>query len=339
MKFRFSVVFATVLLLLSVSQIGVFYAEATNSTSDLDCANKITKAIQEGNQSGNKTKAISLAVGSDEFKSKVKGYVYTFSNMYNTWKWNHKTCSDIYNDVNAVFTLTDSGGKIIKYVVVVEDSLYAKIKEISEQQYEDNSLDNLDKIKPTNKTLTNPENQTKNLVIGNPIKLSPLSNQTKSLSPLKQIKSGVSSQDIICKPDFYLLIKLENNSPACVKSASIERLAKHGWIVASYNNSSSKGFLMGTVTFSPCRPVEHVGDLPCFGNGLNYTVTVYQNNGIVGQTKSDQNGIFKIELNQGDYAIYTPYSAITPNSQKTNQIKIEANKTTVFNIVIDSGIR
>ncbi|MGI0026217.1 MAG: hypothetical protein ACREAD_00050 [Nitrosopumilaceae archaeon] len=334
--FRFFAVLTSVLLLLSVSQIGNFYAQATNSTSNSNCANKITKAIQEGNQSGDKIKAISLALNSTEFKSKVKGYNYTFSNMYNSWTWNHKTCSDITHDVNVVFTLTDSAGKLVKYVVVVEDSTYAKIKEISEQKNEDDSLDNMDQQTP-NKTSTS---TTENQVIGNPITLLPLSNQTQSLSPLKQIKSGVSSQDVACKPDFQLLIKLENNSPVCVKPASVERLAKHGWVLASYSNSLSKGILIGTVTLSPCRPVERVGDMPCFGNGSNYTVTVYQSDGtIAGQANSDQNGIFKIELNQGDYIIHTPYSAISPNSQTTNQIKIEANKITVFNIVIDSGIR
>lgn len=323
MKIRFFAILTSVLLLLSISQIGIFYAEATNSTSNSDCANKITAAIQEGNQSGNKTKAVSLAVGSNEFKSKVKGYNYTFSNMYDSWKWNHQTCSGIYNDVNLVFTLTDSAGKLVKYVVVVEDSAYGKIKEISEQKPEAESPDNLGQT--TNKTITSTKN--------------PISNSIKLLSPLKQIKAGVSSQDVSCKSGFNLIIKLENSFPACVRSASVERLAKNGWIAASYNNSLSKGLLMGTVTFSPCRPVEHIGDLPCFGNGRNYTATIYQSDGtMAGQTKSDQNGIFQIELNQGDYTMHIPYSAIS-SSYNTSQIKIEANKTTVFNIDIDSGIR
>lgn len=235
MKFRFSVILAIVLLLLSVSQINVFYAEATNSTSNLDCANKITKAIQKGNQSGNKTKAISLAVDSDKFKSKVKGFVYTFSNMYNSWKWDHKTCSNIYNDVNVVFTLTDSAGKFVKYVVVVEDYTYTKIKEISEQKLEEEPLDGANQTPPTNKTISNPEkNQTKNPINDNPVKALSL-NQTNSLPPLKQIKLGISFHDVKCKSDLRLLIKLEDNSPACVKPASVERFAKHGWVLASHN--------------------------------------------------------------------------------------------------------
>jgi hypothetical protein len=52
----------------------------------------------------------------------------------------------------------------------------------------------------------------------------------QDLSPLKQVKSGISISDIKCKGDFVLVIKTENNKPACVKPATATRLESQGWI-------------------------------------------------------------------------------------------------------------
>ena len=57
------------------------------------------------------------------------------------------------------------------------------------------------------------------------------------LSPLKQLKSGISSGQFICLQDLTLVIKSEDNSPACIKSASIPKLVARGWTTAiSYSN-------------------------------------------------------------------------------------------------------
>lgn len=55
-------------------------------------------------------------------------------------------------------------------------------------------------------------------------------------SPLKQIKSGTDPYFVICKQDLQLVIKSSNNLPACVKSTSLERLLKQGWVNAYDNN-------------------------------------------------------------------------------------------------------
>jgi len=47
-------------------------------------------------------------------------------------------------------------------------------------------------------------------------------------SPLKQIKEGVMSKDIICKDGLELAFKL-NGQAACVKAASVEKLITRGW--------------------------------------------------------------------------------------------------------------
>lgn len=162
-----------------------------------------------------------------------------------------------------------------------------------------------------------------------------------SSSPLGQLNSGISVQNIHCEKKFTLVIKIHNAFPACVKPNSISRLVKQGWILASYNNTSSKGLLTGYVTYYPCKPVERPTDLPCTGNAHSYTVSVYQidNKTVVGQTKSGMNGIYQMELASGEYDVVTQTSLMSQKITKSNLVSIEANKTTVFNITIDSGIR
>ena len=48
------------------------------------------------------------------------------------------------------------------------------------------------------------------------------------LSPLKQIKEGIVSENIVCKEGLGLVFKL-NGQPACVKTTSIEKLIAWGW--------------------------------------------------------------------------------------------------------------
>jgi len=48
-------------------------------------------------------------------------------------------------------------------------------------------------------------------------------------SPLKQIKLGLSADEIECKNDLKLVIKIRNQSPACVKPTSVNRLILNGW--------------------------------------------------------------------------------------------------------------
>lgn len=50
-----------------------------------------------------------------------------------------------------------------------------------------------------------------------------------ALPPLQQVKFGVEPSDVECDSDMELLIKASNNSPACVKHATAERLVQLGW--------------------------------------------------------------------------------------------------------------
>ena len=57
------------------------------------------------------------------------------------------------------------------------------------------------------------------------------------LSPLKQLKAGISTGQFTCMPGLTLVIKSEDNSPACVKSSTIPKLVERGWTTAvSYSN-------------------------------------------------------------------------------------------------------
>lgn len=56
------------------------------------------------------------------------------------------------------------------------------------------------------------------------------------LSPLKQFKSGILAKSIQCKQDLVLITKTSNNSPACVKPGTAQKLVKRGWGVLVLNN-------------------------------------------------------------------------------------------------------
>ncbi len=56
-------------------------------------------------------------------------------------------------------------------------------------------------------------------------------------SPAKQLESGIAPEDIVCKEGLELIFK-HDNSPACVKPATAERLIQRGWIVKELNTSS-----------------------------------------------------------------------------------------------------
>jgi hypothetical protein len=49
------------------------------------------------------------------------------------------------------------------------------------------------------------------------------------LSPLAQFKSGISAQDVKCHQGLQLIIKAEDNSPACVTQDTATKLMSRGW--------------------------------------------------------------------------------------------------------------
>jgi predicted secreted protein len=60
-----------------------------------------------------------------------------------------------------------------------------------------------------------------------------------TLAPLKQLKTGVSTDKIQCRNNLELIFK-NNNSPACVKLESIPKLIKRGWLTVETKNSQDQ---------------------------------------------------------------------------------------------------
>jgi len=48
-------------------------------------------------------------------------------------------------------------------------------------------------------------------------------------SPRAQVRSGISSTEVVCREGFELLLKTNDNSPACVKETTAEKLIERGW--------------------------------------------------------------------------------------------------------------
>ena len=67
--------------------------------------------------------------------------------------------------------------------------------------------------------------------------------------PLKQFKSGITSQDVSCKQGLWLIFKTSDGSPACVKPEAAYTLIYRGW-----SNEISKTSLhtVPSASFAPC---------------------------------------------------------------------------------------
>ncbi|MDE1826626.1 MAG: redoxin domain-containing protein [Thaumarchaeota archaeon] len=51
-------------------------------------------------------------------------------------------------------------------------------------------------------------------------------------SPLQQIKHGILAHDVKCNTGFTLILKLDDGSPACVKSSTVNILVMRGWAMS-----------------------------------------------------------------------------------------------------------
>lgn len=51
----------------------------------------------------------------------------------------------------------------------------------------------------------------------------------QQIPPLKQFKAGIAAEDVVCKEGLKLIFKSKNDSPTCVKPASVTKLVAWGW--------------------------------------------------------------------------------------------------------------
>lgn len=56
-----------------------------------------------------------------------------------------------------------------------------------------------------------------------------MSDNYSKLAPLKQIANGVLPKDVICKETMQLIFKITNGNPACVETATLEKLIERNW--------------------------------------------------------------------------------------------------------------
>src|SRR2546422_973837 len=63
-------------------------------------------------------------------------------------------------------------------------------------------------------------------------------------SPKKQVEQGLSADRVKCNEDLILMIKAFDNSPACVKPQTAEKLVKRGWGIIQ-STSKASGFIEG----------------------------------------------------------------------------------------------
>lgn len=60
------------------------------------------------------------------------------------------------------------------------------------------------------------------------------------LHPLQQFKQGIPAQDVQCYPNFHLVLKTEDKSPACVKLGDVVTLVKRGWALNHTDTSNTE---------------------------------------------------------------------------------------------------
>lgn len=53
--------------------------------------------------------------------------------------------------------------------------------------------------------------------------------EPKTPPPLKQVSSGILTENVTCKEELQIIFKVTDNSPACVKPESIPKLIERGW--------------------------------------------------------------------------------------------------------------
>lgn len=88
------------------------------------------------------------------------------------------------------------------------------------------------------------------------------------MSPLKQFKSGIAANDVKCVQGFQLVIKSEDNSPACVKLQTAQKLVERGWGWAMQPIDSLKPLLPNRIA-----GLENDTGIVTFGNRTYYFET------------------------------------------------------------------
>jgi hypothetical protein len=107
---------------------------------------------------------------------------------------------------------------------------------------------------------------------------------------------------------------------------------------AEVGQAGGGGTIVGHVTLGPIMPVCREG-VPCDGVYKGAKVEVRTKSGtVVAQTKSDDNGDFRIDVAPGAYTITIAVDAMLP-SCSTAEVVVSKGQTATANIDCDTGIR
>jgi hypothetical protein len=98
--------------------------------------------------------------------------------------------------------------------------------------------------------------------------------------------------------------------------------------------------ITGTVAISPTCPVEKIPPDPnCAPKTYGATIKAVNQKTAEQKTfKSSEDGIFKVDLKPGDYALINDSGSVLPRMEEY-YVTVSPNKYTEVNIVFDSGIR
>lgn len=119
-------------------------------------------------------------------------------------------------------------------------------------------------------------------------------NSTNMLqSPLKQFKSGLTAYDVKCNNDLTLMMKLSDNSPACVKSQTGQKLVERGWGIFIALTTVSSGDLENSCGqfYTPPKDQGNSTKIPVLLINLNSTGCARYTFTIVYDYNSNPNGI------------------------------------------------
>ena len=118
-------------------------------------------------------------------------------------------------------------------------------------------------------------------------------------SPRAQVIRGVSAQDVKCREGFQLVIKVSDNSPACLKSTSVSKLMSWGWIKSVAMDTQAKVQKLQVSVIEEDEVYEWAS-----GEQVNPTLTFIKNaeNVIEIQNPTDTKHEFVIESNGEEIA-------------------------------------
>jgi hypothetical protein len=115
-------------------------------------------------------------------------------------------------------------------------------------------------------------------------------------SPLNQFKSGIAANDVKCEQSLQLVIKSEDDSPACVTSETSKALAERGWSI------NPKSTIMHVELDQPHYPPNNLDYdfikgmiYTASGPIQNSTVSILGNNIPIGNAMTDSTGCFQFD--------------------------------------------